>query len=160
MQEPIISLTKTIAEDLEELFRIQLDQEANYMAAFISGDPTDKTAYFEKFLRLIADPEIHMYTIHTAGKITGSIARFFMHGDAEITYWIDKDYWGQGIAGSALREFLKRETIRPLFGRTAFDNTGSQKVLEKNGFIQTGKDSGFANARQAEIEEYIYRLDL
>jgi RimJ/RimL family protein N-acetyltransferase len=50
------------------------------------------------------------------------------------------------------------EMTRPLYGRTAFDNVGSQKVLEKCGFVRTGQDKGFANARQAEIEEYIYRL--
>jgi hypothetical protein len=31
-------------------------------------------------------------------------------------------------------------------------------VLAKNGFIKIGTDKGFANARQAEIEEYIYKL--
>jgi RimJ/RimL family protein N-acetyltransferase len=40
----------------------------------------------------------------------------------------------------------------------AFDNQGSQKVLEKCGFVKIGTDKGFANARQAEIEEYIYKL--
>ena len=30
--------------------------------------------------------------------------------------------------------------------------------LEKCGFVRTGKDKGFANARQKEIEEYIYKL--
>ncbi|RYF99627.1 MAG: N-acetyltransferase, partial [Chitinophagaceae bacterium] len=40
----------------------------------------------------------------------------------------------------------------------AFDNIGSQKVLEKCGFTKIGNDRGFAHARQAEIEEYIYKL--
>jgi len=48
--------------------------------------------------------------------------------------------------------------MRPIFGRTAFDNFASQKVLEKNGFVRIGKDKGFANARQAETEEFIYKL--
>ncbi len=91
-------------------------------------------------------------------RIVGSIARFYIEGDAEITYWIDRPYWGQGIASSALSGFLKMEMTRPLFGRVASDNYGSQKVLEKNGFERIGKDSGFANARQSEIEEFIYRL--
>lgn len=33
-----------------------------------------------------------------------------------------------------------------------------KKFLEKCGFVKTGKDKGFANARQKEIEEYIYKL--
>ncbi len=78
--------------------------------------------------------------------------------EAEITYWIDKKFWGQGIATTALKELLKIEQVRPIYGRVAFDNYGSQKVLEKCGFVKIGKDKGFANARQAEIEEYIYKL--
>jgi [ribosomal protein S5]-alanine N-acetyltransferase len=58
----------------------------------------------------------------------------------------------------ALKNFLKLELTRPIFGRVAFDNKGSQRVLEKCGFIKIGTDKGFANARQAEIEEYIYNL--
>jgi [ribosomal protein S5]-alanine N-acetyltransferase len=48
---------------------------------------------------------------------------------------------------------------RPVFERVAYDNAGSQKVLERSGFVKIGTDKGFANARQAAIEEYIYKLD-
>ena len=65
---------------------------------------------------------------------------------------------GQGIATTALNNFLKIELTRPIYGRVAFDNLGSQKVLEKCGFIKIGTDKGFANARQTEIEEFIYKL--
>ena len=81
-----------------------------------------------------------------------------MDNEAEITYWIDRKLWGKGVATTALKDFLKIEQSRPIFGRVAFDNYGSQKVLEKCGFVRIGKDKGFANARQAEIEEYIYKL--
>jgi len=32
-------------------------------------------------------------------------------------------------------------------------------VMEKCGFQKIGTEKGFANARQAEIEEFVYRLD-
>ena len=99
-----------------------------------------------------------MRTIKVDGVIAGSIAKFVMENEAEITYWFDKKFWGQGIATAALHEFLKLEQTRPLRGRVAFDNYASQKVLEKCGFVKTGTDKGFANARQAEIEELIYKL--
>ena len=53
---------------------------------------------------------------------------------------------------------MQIELTRPIFGRVAFDNFGSQKVLEKCGFVKIGLDKGFANARQTEIEEFIYKL--
>ncbi|MGF7232446.1 GNAT family N-acetyltransferase [Arachidicoccus sp.] len=81
-----------------------------------------------------------------------------MEGDTEITYWIDRRFWGKGITTTALKEFLAIEKTRPIFGRVAYDNFGSQRVLEKCGFVRIGTDKGFANARQKEIEESIYKL--
>ncbi len=158
MTNKSIQLTKTEQADLHAFFRFQLNQEANYLAAFTAKDPNDKAAYLEKYAKFLTDPTINMQTITVDGEIAGSIAKFMMKGDAEITYWIDRKFWGQGIATEALNHFLKIERARPIYGRVAFDNYGSQKVLEKCGFVKTGTDRGFANARQAEIEEYIYRL--
>jgi ribosomal-protein-alanine N-acetyltransferase len=154
-----ITLTETTADDLHLLFEFQLDEEANYLAAFTAKDISDKVAYLEKYTKHLADPTITMRTIKANDEIVGSVAKYMMEGDAEITYGIDKKYWRQGIATTALADFLKIELARPIFGRVAFDNYGSQKVLEKCGFIRIGSDRGFANARQAEIEEFIYKLD-
>ena len=153
-----ITLTKTEIDDLNILFQFQLDDEANRLAAFTSKDPSDKNAYIEKYTKHIVDPTINMKTIKVNDEIAGSIAKFVMHGDAGITYWIDRKFWGRGIATTALHEFLKIEPARPIYAGVAFDNYGSQKVLEKCGFIKTGEDKGFASARQTEIEEYIYKL--
>lgn len=158
MENNNITLTKTEKEDLELFFQFQLDKEANYLAAFTSKDSNDKIAYIEKYSKFLSDPEKNLRTIRVNNEIAGSISKFILENEAEITYWIDRKFWGQGIATAALQNFLKIEKIRPIFGRVAFDNYGSQKVLEKSGFIKIGKDKGFANARQEEIEEYIYKL--
>lgn len=158
MQTDSLTLTVTEKDDLNIFFQFQLDPEANYLAAFTAKDPNDKAAYIEKYSRFLTDPSIHMRTIKLNGEIIGSIAKFVMENEAGITYWIDRKYWGQGIASQVLKEFLSVEQTRPIYGRTAFDNYGSQRVLEKCGFVKTGMDRGFANARQEEIEEYIYKL--
>ncbi|WP_312296764.1 GNAT family N-acetyltransferase [Chryseobacterium sp.] len=155
-----IQLRPTTVADLDVLFEFQLDPEGRHLAAFMSQDSTNKEAYLAKYTRLLDDPTVNNQTIMADSVIAGSIAKFIMEGDAEITYWIDREFWGKGIATTALKDFLKTETTRPIFGRVAFDNFGSQKVLEKNGFVKIGTDSGFANARQTEIKELIYRLDL
>lgn len=155
---PDITLRPTEIADLDFLFQFQLDKEGGYMAAFMPEDPADKQAYLSKHIKLLSDPSVNNQTILLGDEIVGSIAKFVMEGNAEITYWIDRKYWGKGIATRALEEFLCIESIRPLFGRVAFDNFGSQRVLEKCGFVRTGSDKGFANARQRETEEFIYRL--
>jgi [ribosomal protein S5]-alanine N-acetyltransferase len=160
MNNDIITLTETEKDDLNAFFQFQLDKEANYLAAFTSKDPNDKAAYIEKYTKHLIDPAINSRTIRVNDIIAGSIAKFVIKNDAEITYWIDRNFWGQGIATRALKAFLKIEQTRPIYARVAFDNYGSQKVLEKCGFIKIGKDTGFANARQTEIEEYIYKLSV
>lgn len=158
MNKKEITLRKTDIADLEHFFIFQLDQEANYLAAFTAKDPTDKIAYLEKYGKFLHDKTINMQTIMVDGAIAGSIAKFEMEGEAGITYWIDKKFWGQGVATTALQIFLNTEKTRPILGMVAFDNFGSQKVLEKCGFLKIGTDRGFANARQMEIEEFIYQL--
>ncbi|MEX8549250.1 MAG: GNAT family N-acetyltransferase [Mucilaginibacter sp.] len=153
-----IILTETEENDLNVFFQFQLDCEANYLAAFTSKNPNDKNAYLEKYTKHLADPTIHMRTIKVNDVIAGSIAKYVMENEAGITYWIDRKFWGQGIATTALQGFLKVEKVRPIYGRAAFDNYGSQKVLGKCGFVKIGTDKGFANARQTEIEEFIYQL--
>ena len=153
-----IQLRPTEISDLNSLFQFQLNKEGGYLAAFMPKEPTDKAAYINKYTKLLDDPTVNNQTIILDHVIVGSIAKFVMEGDTEITYWIDRNYWGQGIATKALKEFLNLESIRPIFGRVAFDNFGSQKVLEKCGFVKIGTDKGFANARQAVIEEFIYKL--
>ena len=153
-----IKLRPTDVADLDNLFQFQLNKEASYLAAFTPKDPTDKTAYLTKYTKLLSDPTVNNQTIIVGNVIVGSVAKFIIEGDTEITYWIDRHYWGKGIATKALKHLLEIETTRPVFGRVAFDNFGSQKVLEKCGFVRIGADKGFANARQAEIEEFIYKL--
>jgi len=153
-----IQLRRTEIADLGTLFEFQLDKESGYLAAFMPKDHTDKAAYINKYTKLLADPTVNNQTILLDNTIVGSIAKFVMQGDTEITYWIDKKFWGQGIATMALKNLLDIETTRPIVGRVAFDNFGSQKVLEKCGFVKIGTDKGFASARGIEIEEYIYEL--
>ncbi len=154
-----IELRPAQVSDLDIFFQFQLDEQACYLAAFTPKHPADKKAYIEKYTKHLNDPAIRTQTILADGAIAGSVARFVIQGDTEITYWIDKKYWGKGVATTALEKFLSTESARPIFGRVAFDNFGSQKVLEKCGFVKTGTDRGFANARQQEIEEFIYKLD-
>jgi Acetyltransferases, including N-acetylases of ribosomal proteins len=154
-----IILRPTIVTDLEIHYRFQLDEEANHLAAFTSSNSSDKEAYLEKYGKFLTEPTINNQTILIDGVIVGSIAKFLIGEDAEITYWIDRKFWGRGIATRAMKEFLSLETIRPIYARVAFDNIGSQKVLKSCGFVKIGTDRGFANARKTEIEEFIYRLD-
>ncbi len=155
----LVSLREIRDSDLESFFAHQMDEEADYMAAFTKKDPTDRVAFDEHWRRIRNDKKIILRTIPVNGAVAGNIAQFEMFGEPEVGYWIGKEFWGQGVATSALRRFLEIVTVRPLFARAAVDNIASIRVLEKNGFRQTGKEKGFANARGKEIEELLFRLN-
>ena len=152
-------LKTTKEEDLNILFLNQTDKEANRMAAFTAENPDDKAAYMEKWTKIVHNPQVNMQTIFLEGEIVGSVLHFDMMNETNVSYWIARKYWGKGIGTLALLLFLKEVKKRPLFGRTAFDNYGSQKVLQKCGFVKIGEEKGFANARKEEIIEFVYKLN-
>lgn len=154
-----VSLRPSIESDLEVFFINQADEEANQMAAFTSENPLDKEAYFTKWKRLMNDDSIHMQTIILDEMVVGCVVKFVIEGDAEITYATAKEYWNQGITTQAVKQFLQLEKARPLHGRVAYDNIGSQRILEKAGFEKDRKEKGYANARGKEIEEFVYILN-
>jgi RimJ/RimL family protein N-acetyltransferase len=153
-----ILLRDVIEADLPVFFEQQLDPEANYMAAFTRKDAADKDAFMLHWARILGDEDIFIKTILYEGQVAGSVLSYVQMGDREVSYWIGKEYWGNGIATRALSELLGHIPMRPLYARAAKDNLASLRVLQKCGFKIIGEDKGFANARHAEIEEYILEL--
>ncbi len=154
-----IKLREVEETDLDVFFAHQQDSEAVHMAAFTAKDPTDREAFDSHWRRIRGDENVTIRTILHSQIIIGHIASFIMFGDLEVTYWIDRAYWGKGLATQALREFLATVmTKRPIHGRAAKDNLGSIRVLEKCGFVHVGEEKGFANARGMEIDEVIMKL--
>ena len=157
--KPTVSLLPVRPEHYDALFAQYSHPESVSMAAFVFGDPTDRSSYEERLEKLLADPDILYRCILANDIAVGGIASFLMEQNRELTYGIHPDFWNRGIATEALRLFLKEETTRPLHARAASDNGGSRRVLEKCGFEQTGTELSFAPARNRKIEESLYRLN-
>jgi RimJ/RimL family protein N-acetyltransferase len=145
--------------DLDALFEQMRDPESVRMAAFTAKDPDDRAAFDVHMAKVRASPEVTNRIITLDGRLVGSVASFVIEGDTEVTYWIDRSFWGQGIASRALALLLESVPVRPVFARAASDNVGSLAVLRKAGFAITGTETSFANGRNAEIEVTILRLD-
>jgi RimJ/RimL family protein N-acetyltransferase len=154
-----VSLRATTPEDPAIFFRFQQDPEAVRMAAFTAKDPTDEGAHMAHWARILADPTITNRTILLDGEVAGNIFCFLMDGEPQVGYWIDRRFWGRNVATRALTQFLEIITMRPLYASAAADNAGSIRVLQKCGFRYVETITGFANARNAEIEEALFRLD-
>lgn len=96
-----------------------------------------------------------IFAIDINGKASGGIG---LHSqtdihvkNAELGYWLAEPFWGQGIMTRAVSQIVdygfKNLDITRIFARPFGTNIGSQKVLEKAGFVLEGrfKDTIYKN---------------
>ncbi|TCO64792.1 GNAT family N-acetyltransferase [Actinocrispum wychmicini] len=154
-----VALRSVENADLDALFEQMRDPESVHMAAFTAKDPNDRAAFDTHMSKLMTSPDLILRAVTRNGQLVGTIGSFVMDGNTEITYWIDRSVWGQGVASQAVALLLDMVKIRPVRARAASDNLGSIRVLQKAGFAVVGTEIAYAPARNTEIEETILRLD-
>jgi RimJ/RimL family protein N-acetyltransferase len=85
-------------------------------------------------------------------------------GDAELGYWIGRDYWGQGFATEVARALLRlAHTLghRRIEAGHFVDNPASGKVLRKVGFRPTGDITRrHSKGRGVAVDSVSYAIDL
>jgi RimJ/RimL family protein N-acetyltransferase len=116
------------------------------MAGFSSRTEEAHAAHWHK---IMADADNILRTVVVDGEVAGNMVSFMMDGVREVGYWIGREFWGRGIASSALKQFLQEVKFRPLYAHAVKTNRGSIRMLEKCGFALISKDAA----------EVIYRLD-
>ncbi|ATL26810.1 GNAT family N-acetyltransferase [Streptomyces formicae] len=154
-----VTLREVHDSDLPVFFRQMNDPESRHMAAFTPEDPADRDRFEAHWARNRAAADVDLRTVLADGDVVGNASVYGEPGEREVTYWIDRAYWGRGLATAALRELLVLVPERPLYARAAADNAGSLRVLEKCGFRATARGRGFAQSRGAEIDEVVLILD-
>ncbi|MEK8227173.1 GNAT family N-acetyltransferase [Oerskovia sp. M15] len=117
-----VSLRAMREDDLATMFEIQLDAHAQHLAAFTDATSNDRDAYLAKFRRILADDAIVNRVVEVDGEVVGSAAVFPIEGDTEVTYWIQRGWWGRGVATATLAALLEEVPTRPLHARVAEDN--------------------------------------
>jgi RimJ/RimL family protein N-acetyltransferase len=155
----VIALRPIEDSDLEALYDQQRDPVAVHMAAFTRADPDDRAAFDAHMARIRNRLDVTNRVVTRDGVLVGSVASFVFDGETEVTYWIDRSAWGDGVASRALALLLELVTVRPIYARAASDNAGSLRVLSKAGFVIIGTEWAYASARGTEIEETILRKD-
>ncbi|MEU6675208.1 GNAT family N-acetyltransferase [Streptomyces sp. NPDC046853] len=145
--------------DLPVFYRQMNDPESNHVAAFTSPKTSEWDLFEAHWKGLRESADVVARTVLADGDVVGSAAVYGEPGEREVTYWIDRAYWGRGLATAALRALLAEVPERPLYARAAADNAGSLRVLEKCGFRVTARASGFAHARGEEIAEDVLILE-
>jgi RimJ/RimL family protein N-acetyltransferase len=153
-----IALRPVELGDLDAIFEQMRDPESVRMAAFTAEDPSDRSAFDAHMARVAASPQTRLRAIIHDSHLVGTIGSWVSEGATEITYWIDRSCWGQGIATRALALHLEEISMRPIRARVASDNAGSLRVLQKAGFQPIATEVSFAPGRAADIEETILEL--
>ena len=117
------------AGDRPRLYELQAEPESNHLAVSV--------------YRIAAAVDEHWALAGSAdttravlldGVMVGYACCFPMDGEDHVGYWVDRAYWGQGIASRALRLLLGEVTTRPLVATAAASNGASLRVLRKCGF--------------------------
>ena len=142
-----IRLREVEPGDLPLFFEHQRDPVAVEMMAFT---PRDRPAFDAHWAKILADETglIRTIVLSSAGsadaargaEVAGNIVSWNSGGKRELGYWIDRAYWGRGVATAALSAFLCLEQMRPLYAGVAKHNAGSLRVLEKCGFTFSEDD--------------------
>src|SRR5919204_1661094 len=154
-----LTLREVRDKDLPLPFEQWADPVAVHMAAFTAPDHIDREAFERRWSRLRADETVLARVIVVDDDVAGTIGSWGDSGEREVTYWIGRSYWGKGIATDALNAFLAVDRSRPLHARVASDNVASRRVLEKFGFHVIATERNVTEARSAEIEDLVLRLD-
>jgi RimJ/RimL family protein N-acetyltransferase len=141
--------------DLSRMFDLQLDPESNRMAVTI---PRAREAFDALWATSLADPAATARAVLHDGAFVGYVSRFPADGQDHVGYWIDRAFWGMGIASRALSLFLREVVDRPLFATVATSNGASLRVLQKCGFVVESVRLSPAADRYPECEEAVLVL--
>ena len=153
-----IALRPVAVGDLDTIFEYMRDPESVHMAAFTAEDPSDRHAFDAHMAKVMSSAENTLRAITRDSRLVGTIGSYISEGATEVTYWVDRTCWGQGIATRALALLLEEIPARPVRARAASDNAGSLRVLHRAGFHPIGTEVSFAPGRGGEIEETILEL--
>jgi RimJ/RimL family protein N-acetyltransferase len=153
-----LALRAIDVSDLDAIFEQMRDPASVRMAAFTAPDPEDRSAFDAHMAKIMACSENQLWAISRDSRLVGTIGSYLSEGATEVTYWIDRSCWGQGIATQALGLLLNDISVRPIQARVASDNAASLRVLQKMGFQPIATEVSFAPGRAAEIEETVLEL--
>jgi [ribosomal protein S5]-alanine N-acetyltransferase len=98
---------------------------------------------------------------HAAGWLTLVVSNW-EHGLAEVGYALSTAYQGRGIMTDSLQilldDLFHNTLLERVEARCAVENYGSQRVLEKNGFLREGRLKGYFKLRGRRVDNYVYGL--
>jgi len=151
METERLILRPWLESDAEALFKYACDPDVGLAAGW---PPHKDVAESLSVIRTyFANDRTWAIVLKETSEPIGCIG-YYVHGesnieigeeDAEIGYWIAKPYWNQGICTEALRAMVDYcfnvKGFITLWSDFFVDNPASGRVMEKCGFVDTGKEN-------------------
>lgn len=130
---PLIQLRAILDSDLAVFFEQQREPEACRMASFPSRN---REAFFSHWQnKILGDDSVPVFAIDIDGKTAGYVLSWKDQDRRWVGFWLGQTFWNRGIATSAVSDYLRIMTERPLYAHVALENIASMRVLEKCGFV-------------------------
>lgn len=130
--------------DAEELYRHAKDPDVGPIAGWPPHTSVENSR--EIIREVFSAPETYAVVLKETGKPVGSVGLLFgengteplAEGEAELGYWIGKQYWGNGLIPEASNEIIRHAFedlgLRRLWCVCDDSNAKSKRVMEKCGF--------------------------
>lgn len=117
---------RTIVEsDLAVFYEQRREPDACRMAAF---PPRDRDAFISHWKNnILADDSVLAFAIEVSGQTAGYVLSW-KDGDRRLVgFWLGQAFCNRGIATSAVSEYVRIVTERPLYALVAQQNIASSK---------------------------------
>lgn len=162
-QEHPISLKTLTIKDLNDFMEWASSEE---VTKWLLWNQYTSRADAEVFFREVVEQHPWFKAICLGDKVIGSVTLDQRKGahscTAELGYVIARKYWGKGLGTRAvhlaIQHAFKDLEIKRIEAYVDPTNIGSQRILEKNGFIKEGLLKNFILQKGALKDRFIYAL--
>lgn len=145
---PRLTLRPLEDRDAEGLRAVAVEEVARNLSTIPVGLTLENAYAFIQENKFQGLPGLRI-AIEKEGNYIGGLG--FGDGPLNIGYFLHPDHWGQGLMTEALSAFLpalyERFPVNKIEAEHFADNPASGAVLQKLGFVATGRDIGTSLAR-------------
>jgi RimJ/RimL family protein N-acetyltransferase len=151
LSDNLVSVSSTSMADSRELVRIELKNKFHLQKWTAEAPNLGK--------------EVHVFTVRYCDEIVGQVVLWGVEDrKASVSYWIDENYCGQGIATKAVSLVVQfaKESLELYIIEAAIreGNFSSIRVVEKLGFMLMGKKPKYLFVDGEHRDHLIYYLQL
>lgn len=163
LRTPRLVLRAFTPQDAQRVFEIRSDFDVTRMLVFPEYPPVLErvAAWLREHAVEWRAGTAYRFAVVADGRVIGCAdVDEIADGSGELGYWLDRDYWGRGLASEAARAVHDFATgtlgLRRLVAGHAADNPASGRILVRLGFRWVEDSIRWYNSRGADVARRHY----